>query len=133
MYFSRENFHFYTNFLLRAMWYYIHHGVFIILYFRPSACTSDSCMQYERIEEYIERSKAVYKCMNEKSLCELSIYIEEVWTFDVEWKNLQCAARFIFSPFTFSLISFCFRDTTLYNLNGRIKKKGMNEWIVKGI
>lgn len=42
--------------------------------------------------------------------------IEEVWTFNVEWKNSCNAARFT-SPFIFSLISFCSRGTQLYNSN----------------
>lgn len=42
--------------------------MFVVLNFHICMYKSDSCMQYERIEEYIEGLKAVYKCMNEKSL-----------------------------------------------------------------
>lgn len=43
-------------------------AMYVILNFHICIYKSDSCMRYERIEEYIEELKAVYKCMNEKSL-----------------------------------------------------------------
>lgn len=67
-------------------------------------------MQYERIEEYIEGSKAVYKCMNEKSLWTFDA--EEVWTFDVEWKNLQRCSIYISIYILIDIFFLLSRDVT---------------------